>query len=251
MESNINNCDKKIDSNLDQSKKSFKARKSEYIGLNALNIFKENSNLPNNLMRKYSFNPKIYIKNFVPVLGPKENDLNIIPTKLTLNKKRKSSTLSNASSSNEDDGEDKCKEELNLNNNFVNSVSSNSSFSSKNDENNKINKVRKNFTKIKKHSVFRKNSRNSKTSKTLKINLVNEKNNEEECDSCSNDEMKESDNSPEYNNLIKMPKKSFHFLSSFKNNENKIFNNFQKKNRNRINSFSILETLQNKLKLDK
>ena len=45
------------------------------------------------------------------------------------------------------------------------------------------------------------------------------------------------------------PKKSCIILSSLKKNDT-IFNQ-QKKKRDRINSFSILETLQNKLKFDK
>ena len=164
----------------------------------------------------------------------------MIPTKLTLNnKKRNSSALSKTSSFDEDDVEES-KDELNLKNSFVNSVSSNSSFNSEDDDNNKINNVRKNFTKIRKYSIFRKNSRNNNSiSKTLKINLDNE--------SCINNKMKELDNSIENINFLRKPKKSFYFLSSFKKNENIIFNSFQK-NRSRINSISILETLQNKLK---
>jgi len=235
MESNTPNCDNKTDINSEQSKKPFKARNSEYIEINTLNIFKQNSNLINNLTRRYSYDPKICVKNFVPVLRPKESDLNMIPTKLTLNyKKRNSSALSKTSSFDEDDIAEESKDELNLKNSFVNSVSSNSSFNSEDDDNNKINNVRKNFTKIRKYSIFRKNSRNNSISKTLKINLDNEKNDEE-------------DNSIENINLLRKPKKSFQFLSSFKKNENIIFNNFQK-NRSRINSISILETLQNKLK---
>lgn len=240
MESNTPNCDNKTDINSEQSKKPFKARNSEYIEINTLNIFKQNSNLINNLTRRYSYDPKIYIKNFVPVLRPKESDLNMIPTKLTLNnKKRNSSALSKTSSFDEDDKVEESKDELNLKNSFVNSVSSNSSFNSEDDDNNKINNVRKNFTKIRKYSIFRKNSRNNSISKTLKINLENE--------SCINNKMKELDNSIENNNFLRKPKKSFYFLSSFKKNENIIFNSFQK-NRSRINSISILETLQNKLK---
>ena len=143
----------------------------------------------------------------------------MIPTKLTLNnKKRNSSALSKTSSFDEDDKVEESKDELNLKNSFVNSVSSNSSFNSEDDDNNKINNIKKNFTKIRKYSIFRKNSRNNSISKTLKINLDNE--------SCINNKMKELDNSIENINFLRKPKKIFYFFSSFKKNENIIFNNF-------------------------
>ena len=141
MELRNNQSDKKSNNSSNLNSKSFKTQKSQSLGINAFNISKENQNLINNLMRKYSYDPKLYIKNFVPVLRPKEKDLNLNPTRLMLNyKKRNSSTVSNPSSfDDDDDEEDMDKDESNLSHSFVNSVESNSSSSnSDNTDNNEI-----------------------------------------------------------------------------------------------------------------
>jgi hypothetical protein len=253
MELRNNQSDKKSNNSSNLKTKSFKTLKSQSLGINALNISKENQNLINNLMRKYSYDPKIYIKNFVPVLRPKEKDLNLIPTKLMLNnKKRNSSTVSNPSSFDDDDEEDMDKDELNLSNSFVNSVESNSSSSnSDNTDNNEIKNARKSMTKIRKYSMIHQNSKKNIISKTSIINLDNQKNEKEESDSFLNYSLKKSDNVFEKNKISSKAKKSFNIISSLKNNEIIFSNNLQQKKRDRINSFSILETLQNKIKLDK
>ena len=252
MELRNNQSDKKSNNSSNLNSKSFKTLKSQSLGINALNISKENQNLINNLMRKYSYDPKLYIKNFVPVLRPKEKDLNLIPTKLMLNnKKRNSSTVSNPSSFDDDD-EDMDKDELNLSNSFVNSVESDSSSSnSDNTDNNEIKNARKSMTKIRKYSMIRQNSKKNIISKTSIINLDNQKNAKDESDSFLNYSLKKSDNVFEKNKISSKAKKSFNIIPSLKNNEIILSNNLQQRKRDRINSFSILETLQNKIKLDK
>ena len=210
-----------------------------------LGISDKEQDLINNLMRKYSYDPKLYIKNFVPVLHPKENDTNIIPSKLVLNyKKRNSSTKSHPSSS-EDEDEDMSNEELNLNlsNSFVNSVISDSSSDTEKDDIKEIQNTRKNFTRIRKSSLYRNLSKKTISNKrTGKISL----------------DLYEQSDFNLYGNIDdsyeKIKNKAFHknscFIFSSSNNNWKGINEI-KKQRNRINSFSILETLQNKLKLDK
>ena len=253
MDLKNNQSDKKSNDSSNLSKKLFKSLNSQNYGINALNISKESQNLINNLTRKYSYDPKIYIKNFVPVLRPKEKDSNLIPTKLMLGcKKRNSSTISNPSSFEDEDEEDMDKEEMNnLSNSFVNSVESDSSSNSENNDNNEINNARKSLTKIRKYSIIRKNSKKNIASKNLKINFDKQKNEKEESDSFLTNSIKELDNSLENNKLCSKAKKSFNIQSSLEKNEMILSNNLQHKKRDRINSFSILETLQNKLKLDK
>ena len=184
----------------------------------------------------------------------KEKDLNLIPSKLMLGcKKRNSSTISNPSSFDDEDEQEMDKEEMNnLSNSFVNSVESDSSSSSENMDNNEINIARKSLTKIRKYSIVRKNSKKNIDSKSIKINFDKQKNEKEESDSFLNiNSIKESDNSLENNKLFSKAKKSFNFQSPLEKNEIILSNNLQHKKRDRINSFSILETLQNKLKLDK
>ena len=222
-----------------------KSKKTEQLTLKTLGLSEQNKDLINNLMRKYSYDPKLYIKNFVPVLRPMENDKKIIPSKLNLNcQKRNSTTLSNPSSIDENDINN---EELNLSNSFVNSVISDSSSDSENNDN-EINNARKNFTKIRKYSFYRNHSKkNIKNKKTGKISLDME----EKTNSDINNDRKESNDSYEKIKLNLMPKKSCVILSCLTKKQNNIFNKHQIKQRNRINSCSILETLQNKLKLDK
>ena len=253
MELRNNRSDKKSNNSSNLNSKSFKTQKSQSLGINALNISKENQNLINNLMRKYSYDPKLYIKNFVPVLRPKEKDLNLNPTRLMLNyKKRNSSTVSNPSSFDDDDEEDMDKDESNLSHSFVNSVESNSSSSnSDNTDNNEIKNARKSMTKIRKYSMIRQNSKKNIISKASIINLDNQKNAKDESDSFLNYSLKKSDNVFEKNKISSKAKKSFNLISSLNNNEIILSNNLQQKKRDRINSFSILETLQNKIKLDK
>ena len=253
MELRNNRSDKKSNNSSNLNSKSFKTQKSQSLGINAFNISKENQNLINNLMRKYSYDPKLYIKNFVPVLRPKEKDLNLNPTRLMLNyKKRNSSTVSNPSSfDDDDDEEDMDKDESNLSHSFVNSVESNSSSSnSDNTDNNEIKNARKSMTKIRKYSMIRQNSKKNIISKASIINLDNQKNAKDESDSFLNYSLKKSDNVFEKNKISSKAKKSFNLISSLNNNEIILSNNLQQKKRDRINSFSILETLQNKIKLD-
>ena len=240
-----NQSDMTANNNSELSIKSLKSKKSEVLTLKTLRISDKKQDLINNLMRKYSYDPKLCIKNFVPVLRPKENDTNIIPSKLVLNyKKRNSSTISDPSSS-EDENEDMVKEELklNLSNSFVNSVISDSSSDIENDDIKEIKNTRKNFIRIRKSSLHRNLSKkNINNKRTGKISL----------------DLYEQLDFNLYGNIDdtyeKIKNKAFHknscvIISSLNNNRKGI--NEVKKQRNRINSFSILETLQNKLKLDK
>ena len=238
--------EKETNNSSDLSIKSSKSKKSEQFSYKSLGISAQNQTLINNLMRKYSYDPKIYIKNFVPVLRPKENDTNLIPSKLILNnKKRNSSTISHPSSSSEDENDDMDNEQLklNLSNSFVNSVISDSSSNSENEEINEIKNTRKNFTKIRKYSLYRNLSKkNVNKRRTGKISL--------DFDEKSDFNLYENnDDSYEKIKNYKMHKNSCIILSSLNNNSKGI--NDIRKQRSRINSFSILETLQNKLKLDK
>ena len=250
MELKINDSDNQTNNTSTRSMKSYKTQKSEKMTLNVLGISKQKENQINNLMRKYSYDPKLYIKNFVPVLRPKENDLNLIPSKLKLNnKKRNSLAISHPSSEDEDDISN---DELSLSNSFINSVFSDSSSDNEND-NEKIMNKRKNFTKIRKNSLYRNISKkNMNKRKTGKISLdYNEEKDLKQPKSYLFNKIKESDNILNNPKLLVLPKKSFDIISSLKNNENLIYNNLKTKQRKRINSFAILETLENKLKLEK
>lgn len=222
------------------SNSSISNKKNKSVHFSKVLLNPKNEIIINNMMRKYSYEPKIYIKNFVPVLRPKKES-KIIPSKLTLYPKRKITlTISEPSSDKEDNISDN--EELNLSNSFVNSVISDSS---SDEDKNEINHARKNLTKIRKYSSLRNKSKeNIKAIKTDKINLNNDENINIEKKEYNNLTIKKLD----YNIKNYISKKSYVILSSLQKEENITVDN---QKRNRINSFSILETLQNKLKLEK
>ena len=250
MEFKANESDQNTNDSSNYEKKTYQTKKSAKIVSKTLFISKEKEELINNLMRKYSYDPKLYIKNFVPVLRPKENDTNLIPSKLILNiRKRKTTALSNPSSSDNENNTSSENEELNLSNSFVNSVISDSS-SEEDDDEIQIQRKRKNFTRIRKSSIYRNISKkNLKRRKTGKISLDLNLDDKIKSDYDLYNNKKESYDSFENIKKYTTPKKSCIILSSLKKNDT-IFNQ-QKKKRDRINSFSILETLQNKLKFDK
>ena len=196
-----------------------------------LNISEENQAFIRNLNRKFTYNPKLFIPNFVPVLRPKPNNSKLIPSKLMLNNKRRnSSTISNPSSEDSDNIDN---EELNLTNSFEGLNLSDSSSDSKNEKNNEINDVRKNFSKIRKFSFMRNKSKENANKKFGKMYLDKEIFNKEN------------------KKLFLMQKKSIETLSSLKINENMIINAHHKKPKYSMNSNSILETLQNKFNFEK
>ena len=245
MELNINPYDNIPNNDSNNIMRSFKSLKSEKLPISTLAISKKSKDFVNSIIRKYSYDPKLYIKNFVPVLRPKENDSGVIPSKLILNyKKRNSSTISHPSSS-EDENEDIGNEELklNLSNSFVNSVISDSSSDTENDDIKEIKNTRKTFTKIRKSSLHRNLSKKNICNKrTGKISLDLYEQSDFNLYDCIDDSYE------------KIKNKAFHknscvIFSSLNNNWKGI--NEVKKQRSRINSCSILETLQNKLKLDK
>ena len=145
--------------------------------------------------------------------------------------------MSNPSSDDENE-EEKGDDELNLSNNFVNSFISDSSSDSENDENNQISQARKNFSKIRKCSMYR--EKNLTPRKISSDNPIHYK--ENLCVNI-NHNIKDLDNSLQNIKEINLP--------GLKNNINFINNDLRKMKRDRINSFSILETLQNNIKIDK
>ena len=246
MELKINPYDNIPNNDSNNIMRSFKSLKSEKLPISTLAISKKSKDFVNSIIRKYSYDPKLYIKNFVPVLHPMPNDSKLIPSKLNLgNKKRNSSTLSNPSSEDEDK-EEIANEELNLSNSFVNSLLSDSSSESEDDGDNPINSARKNFSKIRKYSIYR-----EKNLTPRKISLDNKKDLEENLDSNLNNNIKELHKSLKINQFKNFPKRSLCMFPDLRKNKNTINNELQKKKRNRINSFSILETLQNKIKIEK
>ena len=207
------------------------------------NFSKENQAFIRNLTRKYTYNPKMFIPNFVPVLRPIHND-SIIPSKLILNnKKRNSSTISNPSSEDLDDFDN---EEFNLRESFEDLNLSESSSDSENEENKEINDIRKNFKKIRKCSILRNKSKKTNDKNFGKMYLNNEIINNEKSDLYLDNNIDQSDFSLENKKLFLMPKKSIGTLSSLIDNENIIINEHLKKPKLSMNSNSILETLQNK-----
>ena len=236
MELGINPKKKNLNNSWNLALKSFRSLNSEKLPISTLTISKKSKDFVNNLLRKYSYDPKLYIKNFVPVLHPMQNDSKLIPSRLILSNKKKSSSLSNPSSDDENE-EEKGDDELNLSNNFVNSFISDSSSDSENDENNQISQARKNFSKIRKCSMYR--EKNLTPRKISSDNPIHYK--ENLCVNI-NHNIKDLDNSLQ--NIKEMN------LPGLKNNINFINNDLRKMKRDRINSFSILETLQNNIKID-
>ena len=213
------------------------------------NISEENQAFIRNLNRKFTYNPKLFIPNFVPVLRPKPNNSKLIPSKLMLNNKRRnSSTISNPSSEDSDNIDN---EELNLTNSFEGLNLSDSSSDSKNEKNNEINDVRKNFSKIRKFSFMRNKSKENANKKFEKMYLDKGIFNKEKSDLDLDDNLMHSDFSSENKKLFLMQKKSIEALSSLKINENMIINAHHKKPKYSMNSNSILETLQNKFNFEK
>ena len=60
MELKINDSDNQTNNTSTRSMKSYKTQKSEKMTLNVLGISKQKENQINNLMRKYSYDPKLY-----------------------------------------------------------------------------------------------------------------------------------------------------------------------------------------------
>ena len=194
-----------------------------------------------NASRKLTYDINL-IKNFVPVIRPKKKQ-KINPSKLILNSKTKASSISQHASEDENDINN---DELNLSNSFVNSVISDSSSDSFDEK--EIKNTRKNFTKIRKYSMYRNRSKKNINEKNTKdLNDINIVDNLIKKDKAKSDKIsiRKENNLKNYVSL-----KSCQILSTLEKNENMAIN---KKPRNRMNSFSILEALQiqNNLKFEK
>ena len=196
-----------------------------------------------NFMRKYTMEPQIFRKEFVPVLKPIV--IHWVPTKLILNKNEfKELSFSNSS------------EISDLSNEYLN-----------NNENG-LKGIRKNFIKLKGGSIHKVMTR--KTIKAKMINKLNYFQNSDVEEKKVEKEDKDSSNSELYDDNIfttyqmkpydkvelgLKPTKSTKIcnekIKGYENeiNENNDKNNNALKKRNRLNSMSILDTLKNRLNL--
>lgn len=264
---------------------------SEQVIFNQNQLINKNDNILNeekkqnnnkNFIRKYTIEPKIFRKEFVPVLKPIE--IHLVPSKLRLNevgfkhrkkKNFKKDLLSCFSCP--------CSEEENSDRDNDFDLSNSSDISELSDLSQNINKIinengikgiRRQFIKLKSdsiHKVMTKNTLKNKKAKQFdcfdKINDNYEDNinniykeNEYE-DSFSSDLYEDNNNFTNYSIQpqikIKQNKSSNQIINSNRNNDN-IFNNDNYQNnsnginkkRDRIYSFSILDTFKNKLRID-
>lgn len=256
---------------------------SEKFFKNIKNIEKITEAQYSNLMRKYSMEPHIFRKEFVPVLKPIE--IHLVPTKLILNKEGFKHSTKNKNK--EEPISCPCSEDEKLINKELNfsDISDISDISelSNNDENdteNGLKELRKNFIRLK--SCLNQKVKTRKTIKTIKHKISKkfdfensdiEENksengdlNEDKCNISSDSDLYDDNNIfinysiKPYNNkeLGLKPTKSnkvvthFNFINDdkFKISDGDD-NNLSLKKRNRINSMSILDTLKNRLKIDK
>jgi hypothetical protein len=224
-----------------------------------------------NFMRKYTMEPQIFRKEFVPVLKPIV--IHWVPTKLILNKnefkqfgknRNKGSPISCPCS----EDENEINEELSFSNS---SDISNLSNEYLNNNENGLKGIRKNFIKLKGGSIHK-----VMTRKTIKAKNSNKfdcfKNSDVEKEKVEKEDKDVSSNSDLYEdnifNIYKMkpydklelglkPNKSTKIcnekIKGYENeiNEDKDKNNEALNKRNRINSMSILDTLKNRLKFEK
>lgn len=229
--------------------------------------------LPNSL-RKYTMEPQILYKDFVPILRPIK--MNFLPTKFILNedkteklKKNKNNLLSNRSCQNSEE-ENELNNELELS--FSSDISDKSDSSTNDNLNNNLDKnensiknLRKKLIKLKKYSFHKDNSKKNMKHKKLSEHFLfiekkgNEDNQNNEEESYSSDLYEEDNNFINYSiNPYKRKELKFRQNKSSKIviNSAKNYNNINNDNndenyekRNRIYSFSILDTLKNRLKL--
>ena len=215
--------------------------------------------------RKYTIEHTILVKDFVPVIRPIK--INIVPTKLILNeekkyKRNKNSLLSCFTSQSSDDGNE-IDNKLELSNSSeISDISDLSNKDVSEPAESNMKKIRKNLIILRKHSIHKANSKknlkNKKLRKYFHFNEEKKNNRIIEEDSFSSDLYEEDYNyliNPYKNNYIRyMQNKSskivINSLKNFKNIINENINQDEKyEKRNRIYSFSILETLKNRLKI--
>jgi hypothetical protein len=224
-----------------------------------------------NFMRKYTMEPQIFRKEFVPVLKPIV--IHWVPTKLILNKnefkqfgknRNKGSPISCPCS----EDENEIDEDLSFSNSSDISDLSNEYLD--NNENG-LKEIRKNFIKLKSGSIHKVMTRKTiKAKNSYKFNYfqnsdIEEEKIEKEDNDLSSDSDLYDDNiftsyqMKPYDKVelgLKPTKSSKICIEKIKGYENKINedndkNNADLKKRNRINSMSILDTLKNRLKFEK
>lgn len=236
-------------------------------------------------MRKYSMEPQLFIKDFVPVIKPIE--IHLVPSKFRLNEiefkharknKNKKNSISCPCSEDEIDVNEELKFSDSSDEEDISNISNLSNHINKVE--NSLKEVRKNFFKIKSGAIHKvmtkKNYINKK--KSNHFDCFNNSGIEEEISEKDKDDDSISSNLDLYdennftNYCMKPYENNEHNLKNIKSNslgENKIDNlkniinddknnnvkdnlgDINKQKRNRIHSFSILETLKNKLKMDK
>ena len=273
MEIKNNNSEKVTDQSSNQSSISEKLNYGQKLS-NKINQ-KKNQNTEiiedndyTNFMRKYTMEPQIFRKEFVPVLKPIV--IHWVPTKLILNKnefnhfgkkRNKGSPISCPCS----EDENEISEELSFSNSSEISDLSNEYL---NNNENGLKGIRKNFIKLKGGSIHK-----VMTRKTIKVKMINKLNyfqNSDVEEKKVEKEDKDSSNSELYDDNIfttyqmkpydkvelgLKPTKSTKICNEkIKGYENEINENNDKynnalKKRNRLNSMSILDTLKNRLNL--
>lgn len=244
-------------------------------------------------MRKYSMEPQLFIKDFVPVIKPIE--IHLVPSKFRLNEiefkharknKNKKNSISCPCSEDEIDVNEELKFSDSSDEEDISDISNLSNHINKVE--NGLKEVRKNFFKIKSGAIHKvmtkKNYINKK--KSNHFDCFNNSGIEEEISEKDKDDEKDKDKDDDSissnldlydennftNYCMKPYENNEHNLKNIKSNslgENKIDNlkniinddknnnvkdnlgDINKQKRNRIHSFSILETLKNKLKMDK
>ena len=270
MEIKKNNSEKITDQSSNQSSISEKVNYSQQFPNKisqkynqSTEIIEDDYNL--NLMRKYTMEPQIIRKEFVPVLKPIV--IHWVPSKLILNKnefknfrknKNKGAPISCPCSEDEN--------EINEESNFSESsdISDLSNEYLNNDEDG-LKEIRKNFMKIKSGSIHKVMTRtNIKAQISNKYDYFQEKVKSEDKDFSSNSILDDDNNFTNYKmkpydkvELGLKPAKSTKICNEIiKGYENEINDDNNKndttlKKRNRIYSMSILDTLKNRLKFEK
>ena len=301
MEFKINSSEKTTEYSSNQSATSEQIKinqnQSKNFSDNTLKEEKKENNHFINSVRKYSIEPQIFRKEFVPVLKPIE--IHLVPSKLKLNEmefkhkknKKNKDFFSCLSCPCSEEGSE-INSDLDLSSSLdISEISDLSKNINNTNDEKGLNAIRKKFSKIKFGSIQKvktnKNLKKKLTSKQFEcFNIYDNDNKEEEDNNLYNDKIEENENrfsselyeennnfnnysmKPyEGNNLdLKKIKSSKIITNSIKhydnlfnkdnlqNNDNNNAHNMEdvnQKKRNRIYSFSILDTLKNKLKIDK
>jgi len=286
MKNKLASSEKITDQSSNHSSLSEKINNNQQIKNNAENKLKEQK-VQNNFInvRKYTMEPVLFRKEFVPVLKPIE--IHLVPSKFRLNKleykhnrknKKEKKFLKSISCPCSENGSDIDNESDLSNSSDISDISDLSNNIKNDNNNNGLKDIRKKFSKLKNGTIHKvmtkKNLKNKKLSKQFDgfDNPDVEEDNESENykgdeDSFSFDLYEENNNFVNYSmkpydnidlelkqakssKIINNTLKNYEHISYQKSNEDNKDNKYNKK-RNRVYSFSILDTLKNKLKIDK